>query len=421
MEKIYNIKDFGARMCDQLQTKEIQSAIDAAFLAGGGKVVVPTGVFYTGCLRLRSNVTLYLEAGAQLRGSRNPDDYENYLDDEIEPIDIHKYDEWGTKGSVNPYSHWCNALIRIIDAENVAIIGEKGSYIDGRNPYDPIGEEGYRGPHGISAWYCKNLKFEGYTFNESGNWCHAVFRSQDIEFKNLTILGGHDGIDLRTCDNVLIEDCTIYSSDDCVAGFDNHDVVIKGCDLNTSCSVFRFGGNGILIENCKAEAPGRYSHKWGLSEEKKKLGELCDENCRRNTHTPFLYYCDFRAVIRKAPGNILIRNCEFAGCDSPFMLQFDGEHVWCCNRSLSQIKFENCKITDVNEPIQIHGDEKEPLTFELENVEITAREGYEDISFAEARNFAKLSFKNVTVKGFKNPVINRHTDGEVEIENCQGF
>ena len=88
---------------------------------------------------------------------------------------------------------------------------------------------------------------------------------------------------------------------------------------------------------------------------------------------------------------------------------------------LSQIKFENCKITDVNEPIQIHGDEKEPLTFELENVEITAREGYEDISFAEARNFAKLSFKNVTVKGFKNPVINRHTDGEVELKNCKGF
>ena len=43
-----NIVDFGAIAdSDKLQTAAIQAAIDAAFLAGGGEVVVPEGVFRT--------------------------------------------------------------------------------------------------------------------------------------------------------------------------------------------------------------------------------------------------------------------------------------------------------------------------------------------------------------------------------------
>ena len=69
--KEFNIKDFGARACDALQTEKIQAALDACFLAGGGKVIIPKGIFLTGGIRLRSNTTLYLESGAILRGSRS--------------------------------------------------------------------------------------------------------------------------------------------------------------------------------------------------------------------------------------------------------------------------------------------------------------------------------------------------------------
>ncbi len=421
--KDYNILDFGARMCDRLQTAEIQAAIDAAFLDGGGRVTVPCGVFHTGCIRLRSNVTLYLESGAYLKGSCNPDDYEDYLNDALEPIDIHKYDEFSVNGKAStlPYSHWCNAVIRIVDAENVSIFGEKGSYIDGVNCYDPTGEEKYRGPHGICAWYCKNLKLEGYTFVNCGNWNHAIFRSQDIKIRNVTVLGGHDGIDLRTCDNTLIEDCTIYSSDDCIAGFDNHDVVIRGCTFNTSCSVFRFGGNGVLIENCKAEGPGRYGHRWAMPDEHKRLRLPSDKNCRYNTLNVFQYYCDFRAKIRKTPGDILIRNCNFDTCDRLFALEFDGEHQWCCNRSLSSINFEDCKVNAVSEPILICGDEDEPLSITLKNVEITAREDCEDIAFLEALGFEKITLDGICVKGFNDPQLIFHSAGKMEIKNCKGL
>ena len=64
----YRITDFGAVVSDALQTEAIQKTIDTCFLAGGGRVVVPAGAFRTGCIRLRSNVTLYLESGPELSG-----------------------------------------------------------------------------------------------------------------------------------------------------------------------------------------------------------------------------------------------------------------------------------------------------------------------------------------------------------------
>ena len=149
---IYNIKDFGALSDGKLCTKEIQSAIDTCFLAGGGEVVIPEGNFITGGLRLRSGVTLHLLENAHLIGSIDPEDYLTYLKDEVEPISADDLEmitptalpECQSR-SAKPYSRWNNAIIRVINAKDVAIIGERGSVIDGRNCFDEKGEESYRG------------------------------------------------------------------------------------------------------------------------------------------------------------------------------------------------------------------------------------------------------------------------------------
>ena len=47
----YNIIDFGAKVTDVLQTEAIQKAIDTCFLAGGGEVLIPCGIYRTGCIR----------------------------------------------------------------------------------------------------------------------------------------------------------------------------------------------------------------------------------------------------------------------------------------------------------------------------------------------------------------------------------
>ena len=165
--KQVSILDFGAKISDSLQTQAIQQAVDAVYLAGGGRVVVPCGIFHTGGIRLHSRVELYLQTGAILRGSRNPDDYNEFWKDTLQPVRDESVS--GKPGSACATSRWCNGLIRVLDAENVKITGEPGSYIDGGNCYDPTGEEGYRGPHAISVWRCRGLTLRGYTVTDSAN------------------------------------------------------------------------------------------------------------------------------------------------------------------------------------------------------------------------------------------------------------
>ena len=410
----YNIKDFGAVVSDMLQTEAIQKALDTCFLNGGGKVIIPFGIYRTGGLRLRSNTVLYFESGAVLKASTEPEDYFAFKNDNIEPIE--EYDT-EPRRSVYPYSRWNNAIIRVINAKNVAIIGEKGSYIDGGDCYDPLGEEDYRGPHAINVQGCEDLYLDGYTITDSANWAHAIFNAKNIEARNLTVFGGHDGFDVRTCDNVLVEDSVFYTGDDCIAGFDNNDVIIRNCIFDSACSALRFGGNNVLVENCKSYAPSRFGHRYGLTAEQKANRVKTDATCRHNMENVFNYYCDFRAVIRKTPGDILIKNCEFYNPDTLLRLDFDGEHIWCCNRSLSSIKFENCKVNGVCLPLSIIGDEKEPLSVELENVEITARAGFENENVIDAVNYSDITFNNVSINGFSEPSALLKSEGKVCITN----
>ena len=66
----YGIKDFGAVADNKtLNTVAIQRAIDTCAAAGGGEVVVPAGVFVTGTLLLKSNITLRLTPGGSARSA----------------------------------------------------------------------------------------------------------------------------------------------------------------------------------------------------------------------------------------------------------------------------------------------------------------------------------------------------------------
>lgn len=74
--KTYNIIDFGA-VADgnSNNTLSINNAIKACSKDGGGKVVVPSGKYFTGPINLENNVNLYLEDGAEILFSTNPNDY----------------------------------------------------------------------------------------------------------------------------------------------------------------------------------------------------------------------------------------------------------------------------------------------------------------------------------------------------------
>ena len=73
---VFNIMDYGAVSDGKtINTKSIQKAINACSAKGGGTVYFPAGKFLSGTLYLKSFVTLHLESGAVLEGSKDLNDY----------------------------------------------------------------------------------------------------------------------------------------------------------------------------------------------------------------------------------------------------------------------------------------------------------------------------------------------------------
>ena len=412
--KVFDIADFGARTSDALMTREIQSAIDACWKAGGGEVRVPAGIYRTGGLRLRSKVTLHLMSGAVLEGSRNPDDYAGWLDDSLEPVSEHE--NMAKTRSARPCSRWNNAIVRAFGAHDIAIVGEAHSQIDGRNCFDPQGEEGYRGPHAINMWHCTNVVLRGYSIRDSGNWAHAIQNSACVRAEKLAVFGGHDGFDVRTCDDVTIVGCTFRTGDDAIAGFDNLGVRVRDCILDSACNAMRFGGTDVVVENCRGISPASFGHRYRMDLEAKRLG-INDGNLTSHDMGPaFNYYCDFRAKIRRTPGDITIRNCVFENPWRIFNLAFDGQHKWCCNRSLSSIVFEDCTFTGVREsPLYIHGDAKEPLSIVMRRCKITAAAGSGGEPIARACNFKTIELEDTELKGYSDPRIVKLSEGGIVV------
>lgn len=424
----FSILDFGAvANTDALQTEAIQAAVDACFLAGGGEVTVPAGVFRMGSIRLRSNVTLHLLSGATLKGSRDPEDYFGYLKDTVEPLP----EELVTDGPWNraekatgkrdyrfmriPGSRWNNALIRAICAQNVAIVGEEGSCLDGSDCYDELGEEHYRGPHCIGMFYCQNITLKGYTVKDSANWAHSIFHSKNITLENVTVEAGHDGAHFTVCENIRVSHCQFYTGDDCVAGFANVNVTVRDCVLNSACSAMRFGGTNVLVERCRIYGPCKYLFRGRLTTEEKRAGakppiEL--GHSRTNMLSVFTYYADFSVPIDVQPGNIVIRDCQVDYADRFLHYNFSGNEMWQANRPLESIRFENIKATDISMPLTAYGSADLPITLELKNVELSLRAGAENIALLHVAHVRRLSIEDLLLPNFRgSALIKTWTDG----------
>lgn len=217
--KIFNVRDYGAKTADTLQTDAIQKAIDDCFLAGGGRVVIPCGVFLTGGLRIRSGVELYLESGAILKGSREAKDYFGYREDKIEPVviqeEVPSSDQ--RRRSMVPTSRWNNALIRALDAHDFAIIGEKGSYIDGCNAYDREGEHEYRN------CYMGDLFQTGMLWGDAED--KVICRFKNVTFACCEGAGEVPLLAVGNVEKLLFEDCTFegYTKPAILVGTDDAD------------------------------------------------------------------------------------------------------------------------------------------------------------------------------------------------------
>jgi hypothetical protein len=180
-------------------TDLFQKAIDQCFAAGGGDVVVPRGDYLIGSIELKSNVTLRLEADANITGSPDLSDY---------PIAKARWE-----------GQWIDAYRGLIFAQNahdIAIVGP-GKIIG--NP-TLGGRQMPRRPVVIEPINCFNVDLEDFSTQQRRIWTIHPTECRNVTADNLTIrsnTGNGDGIDVDSCRHVLIENCNIDTGDDCIA------------------------------------------------------------------------------------------------------------------------------------------------------------------------------------------------------------
>lgn len=248
----HNVRDYGAIGDGKtLDTAAIQAAIDACEKNQGGTVLVPTGAYLTGTLRLRSNVELQLAPTATILGSTNPADYATGI---------------ARCGFVNE-SNIDKCLIYGENLRNVSITG-RGT-IDGQGASFPaVLPDGTRGDRPMLTRLANSERvlFEGVTLKSAGSWCSHFLECKDVRVTGVTIHnrvnGNNDGIDLMSTSQVRISDCTIICGDDAIcfqAMSDTlpvEDIVITNCILSTRWAAIRSGGahrggiRNVTVSNC---------------------------------------------------------------------------------------------------------------------------------------------------------------------------
>ncbi len=424
-----NITDLGMMQEDELWTDIIQEAIDRCFLCGGGEVIIPKGEFRTGGIRLRTNVALHLLSGARLIGSRDPEEYFHHFNDKLEPFEpelLSKEPRVSNQGVLKNYDKLggrsYNALIRPYKAENIKIIGEENSKIDGDDCYDEQGEEGYRGPHAICFIKCSNIYFKGYEILNSANWAHSLWYCNNIELDSITVNAGHDGCHMRYCRNVYIHDCTFSTGDDCIAGYNIWNINVKNCEMNTACSAFRLGSTNALIENCHAFGPPKHLMRYMLSTEDKIAGVHEVPKTRKWDYMlSFWTYASVSHYTKDNPGNenIIFRNCSIENVDRFMHYNFSGNEPWQSGCPLKDVKFQNITAKGLKYPLTIYGDSKKHIKLQMKNVDIEFKEGFENSNLINAANFDLIELKNINLGNWQSKTLIRKwtKDDNIILEN----
>jgi len=250
---VFNIRDHGAAGDGKaLDTAAINKAIDACSTSGGGQVLVPPGKYLTGTVQLKSNVTLCLDAGSEIVGTSDLDQYHNFNPPNSTPL--------------ADRNRWHRALVLGVNVENVTITGR--GIINGNKVFDARGEERMRGPHAILFGNSKNITLRDFSIKDAANYAVMLEFTSQVTANSLTITGGWDGIHFRgwkdnPCRDVTITNCQFYTGDDCIAGWFWENTLISNCIINSSCNGIRLIGpaKNLIIHDCLFFGPGRFEHR----------------------------------------------------------------------------------------------------------------------------------------------------------------
>jgi polygalacturonase len=270
-------------------TAAIGKAIAACAKAGGGRVVVPAGEFFTGPIHLLSNVELHLEAGATLKFNTDPKACLPAVFTRFEGIECYNYSPLiyaleqtnvavtgkGTLDGQATDENWLRWKGKKGGTNNqTAANGRLKKMAEGGVPVEQrrFGEGDYLRPNFIQFYRCRNVMVEGVRIRRSPMWeIHPVLCSNVI-VRGVEIVShgsNNDGCDPESCHDVLIENCLFDTGDDCIAiksgrnndgrrvGVPSANLVIRGCTMRDGHGGVTIGSeisgscSNVFAENCE--------------------------------------------------------------------------------------------------------------------------------------------------------------------------
>jgi polygalacturonase len=308
---VVKLTDFGGvGDGETLNTEAFAKAINQLADKGGGQLVVPPGIWFTGPVRFRSNINLHLERGALIQFSG---DYKLYpltvIDtkgekevDSISPISGQNLenvaitgegildgggDAWRlVKKPKLTEGEW-KALVKsggVLDEKGTAwwpsaaaMNGEKlvASLVKSGSlkleEYEPAHQ--FLRPKMLRLIGCKKVLIEGVTFQNPPNWTMNPVLCEDVSILNVKVLNSpvaqnSDALDLESCRRAIVRGCIFDTGDDgiCIKsgkdapgrriGVPTEDVLVEGCTVYHAHGGFTIGSEmsggvrNMLVTNC---------------------------------------------------------------------------------------------------------------------------------------------------------------------------
>ena len=246
-EAVYDVRDFGAKAGGEvLCTEAIQAAIDKCADTGGGTVYLPPGKWLSGTVYLGDYVTLRLDSGSTLLGSRDPHNYAHRRGD---------------------FSSW--SLIAGRGLKKIAIRGSGTIDVQG----SAFRWKDRSRPKGIYIENCRDVVVEGVSMRSAGSWMQHYFDCERLIVRDISVFNhvayNNDGLNIDSCRDVRITGCVVDSDDDGIVLKSRslkpcENVTIANCVVSSHCNSIKMGtesGGGfqnIAVTNCSICSP-RYS------------------------------------------------------------------------------------------------------------------------------------------------------------------
>lgn len=391
-----------------INTKALQKAIDDC--KENEAVYLPKGVFLTGALTLHSNMELFVDEGAVLQGSDNPDDYLPKIWTRFEGTEMECYRSLLNIGNIeNRDEISCRNIIihgggKIFGgglplAENVVSVEKERlkdyiSSLEGEAIFsiDDRIIAGRSRPKLINIGCAENIIMDNIQFGNSACWNIHMIYSNNITTCNCSIysLGvwNGDGWNPDSSTDCTLFNCDFCTGDDCVA--------IKS-GKNPEGNMIAKPSSNIKVFDCRSED----GH--GISIGSEISGGISDVYIWDCTINKSQIGCNIKAT-KKRGGyikNIYISNCSFASLNIGLVPYNDDGIAAPTAPVFSGIHFEN--VSFVGE------------IFEYNKKDIRKTIAVNISGFDDEDKISNVEFKNVTI--YNGHTSERQMIGLQRVEN----